>query len=425
MNVSATPANVAQPFLATGVAGRTGLRASEPMRRPFTIERLRQPSSPPQVALLVSTFEKPHHLRCVLRSIALQKNADGAFEVVVSDDGSADETHQIVREFAEQVSFGVTFTTHPHAAFQVARCRNEGVAASQAPYLLFLDGDCVLPPDHVAQHLKHCSRGRAMCGYCIRLDRTITSQIDQAAIESGEYTRIIPKQLHRAIWKRDRKARFYQCIRHRTKPRLTGGNCGIWRDDFERVNGYDENFEGWGGEDTDLGARLRRTGVQIHSILRWTFTYHLWHPPHSTVPARIRQGVNQRYLLRRHRLTNCLNGLVTRPPQKLTVLDAGQNTQPERARNLLRSAWPDAIVLPECPANAKADVELLFLPGRGNFSGRADCNVLVLLDDTGPARRMSREADFVVAHRRPRHVPAESWLGLTDFGQLWKHIADS
>src|SRR5262245_8714249 len=103
----------------------------------------------PEIALLISSYQRPGHLRRALLSIALQKDFTSAMEVVVTDDGSTDETLDVVREFAQSVNFPVHFTTHPHAAFQLARCRNEGVAASTAPYVLFLDGDCILPPDHV------------------------------------------------------------------------------------------------------------------------------------------------------------------------------------------------------------------------------------------------------------------------------------
>src|SRR5262245_15146495 len=107
----------------------------------------------PEIAVLISSFERPAHLRRALASIAAQKGLRGSLEVVVTDDGSRDETPKIVREFAASVPFPVRMTTHPHDGFQLARCRNEGVAASTADYLLFLDGDCIIPPDHLKIHL--------------------------------------------------------------------------------------------------------------------------------------------------------------------------------------------------------------------------------------------------------------------------------
>src|SRR4029453_32627 len=124
----------------------------------------------PKIAVLVSTFERPEHLRRVLASISVQQGVGNAIEVVVTDDGSRDETPRIVRRFGESVDFPVHFTTHRHDGFQPPPCRNEGVAASTAPYLLFLDGDCVIPPDHLRVHLNRRRAGFAMAGYYLRLN---------------------------------------------------------------------------------------------------------------------------------------------------------------------------------------------------------------------------------------------------------------
>ena len=124
----------------------------------------------PQVALILSTYQKPRHLKLVLASIALQQGVADKIELVVTDDGSTDETPRIVERFAQTVGFPVRFTTHEHRTFQLARCRNEGVSASVAPYSLFLDGDCVLPPDFVFQHLARRRPATAISGDCYRLD---------------------------------------------------------------------------------------------------------------------------------------------------------------------------------------------------------------------------------------------------------------
>jgi GT2 family glycosyltransferase len=106
-----------------------------------------------------------------------------------------------------------------------------------------------------------------------------------------------------------RRARFYNWIHHPTKPKLFGGNIGMFRADYERLNGYDENFRGWGCEDDDLRLRIRAAGMKIRSILKATCTYHLWHPRGETTPERWRQGANVAYLQREDRPSRCENGL--------------------------------------------------------------------------------------------------------------------
>jgi len=52
---------------------------------------------------------------------------------------------------------------------------------------------------------------------------------------------------------------------------------GIAREDFERVNGYDTRFSGWGGEDVDMAVRLRRAGLRCGWAGPQSTLLHLWH----------------------------------------------------------------------------------------------------------------------------------------------------
>lgn len=345
--------------------------------------------SQPEIALLLSTYQKPRHLRLALQSIALQTIVPERMELVVTDDGSTDATPDIVRDFVRTVPFSVRFTTHEHTTFQLARCRNEGVRASSAPYLLFLDGDCILPRDHVEQHLARRRPGLVMAGDCCRLDEATSRHVTPEAVHGGEFAQWAPASEMRRLRKLDRSSRFYSLMRHPTKPKLIGNNVGIFRADYERVNGYDENFQGWGCEDDDLRLRLRRAGVRIASILRWTHTYHLWHPVDVTQPAQWKQGANVSYLLRKGRLTRCRNGLYKREPADLAIRIVGRAAEPQRALQLLGRRLPAATA-------QRPEVEILFLPGAGQFSGQADCNIVVALDRAAASAPQARAAHIVV-----------------------------
>ncbi len=236
----------------------------------------------PEVALCLSTYQRPGNLRRSLASIAAQWEVRGRFELVVTDDGSTDETADVVAGFAREVDFPVRFTTHRHEAFQLARCRNEGVAASSAPYLLFVDGDCVLPPDYVAQHLARRRAGAVMAGASCYLDPETSARVTVAKVRTGDYLLWIPAGQRKHLTAKAVRAQIYNLLRHPTLPRLSGGNVAIWRRDYQRVNGYDEHFVGWGNEDRDLQFRLSRTGVRFVSSMNWAVTRHLWHPPDPT-----------------------------------------------------------------------------------------------------------------------------------------------
>ena len=262
------------------------------------------------MSLLLSTYQKPRHLQLSLASVAGQQGVAGKLELIVTDDGSTDDTSAIVERFARSVDFPVAFTTHPHRSFQLARCRNEGVAVSKSPYLVFLDGDCILPKNFVLQHLAHRRPGVAMTGDCFRLDEETSVRIDERAVRDGNYLGCVSRTEKRRLRRADRKARLYNLLRTSLEAQVARRQCWrVWRCDFERVNGYDEDFEGWGCEDDDLGLRLRKTGLRIESIMRWTRAYHVWHPRDVTAPSRWREGANVERLLRGDRPVYAVRGL--------------------------------------------------------------------------------------------------------------------
>jgi glycosyltransferase involved in cell wall biosynthesis len=374
-------------------------------------------SNTPEIALLVSSYQRPRHLQRALFSIAAQRDVAGQMEVVVTDDGSTDETPQVVEAFARSVDFPVRFTTHPHSTFQLSRCRNEGVRASTAPYLLFLDGDCLLPPDHVAIQLQRRRPNVVRTGNFVRLDQAASERIDEQAICSGEFMRWAPTVEIRKMRNKGRRSIVYQWLRHPTKPRLIGNNIGIWRTDYQRINGFDENFEGWGWEDDDLGQRLRRAGVRLRSILAWTMTFHMWHPTDATFPEPGRISRNQQYMQRSGALVRCRNGLVKRPLEDLRwrVIGAPPAAIP---------SWLPARNVSSIAANSlRPEVEIVVVPGPGHFSGEADCNILVALNQTPDFDRLAHQAHVIVTDSQPRISSAQPIFRLHQLEEALRAVA--
>jgi glycosyltransferase involved in cell wall biosynthesis len=340
----------------------------------------------PDISLIVNTFQKPRHLALVLQSIALQEGIDGRIEVVVADDGSDAPSVEIVSDFARQSPFPVRFTTEPHDGFRLARVRNRGAALATGDTLLFLDGDSVLPPDHVALHLGARKPGLAMLGDVIRLPEAASRDLAPSALTTTDLRRLAPAAELRRLARRHRKSVFQNWLRHPSKPRLAGGNFAVWRDDYFRVNGSDERFLGWGQEDDDLGLRLRGAGVRLASIVDRTFTYHVWHPSDPSATPRWRDGVNVPYFLRRGRLTRCRRGLHLRDrsdirwglPERV-LCNATKSPQPSRAANdlaaLLAKLLADA---PRAAPGNPCEVDVCVWPSAGTFRRKAECRLLLI-----------------------------------------------
>jgi GT2 family glycosyltransferase len=369
---------------------------------------------PPDLAIIVTSYQMPWHVRRVLESIAAQRTSR-RLEVVVADDGSLDETPRMVAEFAARASFPVKFTTHPHADFHAARCRNEGARSSTAPHLLFIDGDCLLPPDHVEQHLRAARPGVVTSSYCIRLDQAVSQHVTIEAVRGATFLEWAPVEQRRKLRHMHFKAIWYGVLGHPTKPAFRSGDFALARTDFERVNGFDENFRGWGCEDDDFGRRLRAAKIRTMSVLNRTCVYHLWHPPAPTRPLEWKQGGNVAYLHRDIRLTRCVNGLTERAPKEMTVRLLDELAGGPRLHALLQAnGWTV-----ETSRRARTDIELLCWPGRGHFTPRTDCRILAIFDDSLPVTVAGKTAHVVLSADGREGDTTQLRLRLDDAAGLW------
>jgi glycosyltransferase involved in cell wall biosynthesis len=264
-----------------------------------------------EISVILTTYQRPAHLERSLLSLAYQRGMNGKFEVIVADDGSADRTQSVVRQFARTAPFPLHWVSHRHDGFRVSLCRNDGVRASSSPYFLFTDSDCIFPADHLFKHVQARRPGIIRAGDCIRLDEETSDRVNQEAIASGAFTGWASREEQNRLFKVRLKDQYYRLTRHPKKPKLTGFNIGISRDDFEAVNGFDENFVGWGCEDDYLTFRLRKAGRRVASVLAYTHGFHLWHPPTPSRPDKWTDGPNVRRLDDADRPIRCAAGLIS------------------------------------------------------------------------------------------------------------------
>lgn len=60
---------------------------------------------------------------------------------------------------------------------------------------------------------------------------------------------------------------------------ILGCNFSVHKIVLEKINGFDENYEGPGlGEDSDIEYRMRLIGVKFRSIRNLAVQYHIYHP---------------------------------------------------------------------------------------------------------------------------------------------------
>lgn len=233
------------------------------------------------VSVVITTYNRSDALLAVLNGLALQ--TDTHFEVVVADDGSRMEHRHAVHVSPVAQRLRVAYVWHPDVGFTASRARNRGVAAAKGEYIVFLDGDCVPETDFVARHKELAQPGYFVNGSRVLLSPDLTCRVlTETECLCGRNT---------WYWTRQRMfghaSKLTGLLRLPDMPLrvnrlfswkgIRSCNMGVWRSDFERVDGFDESFVGWGHEDADLVLRLHNSGVARKNGFCATEVFHLWH----------------------------------------------------------------------------------------------------------------------------------------------------
>ncbi len=227
-------------------------------------------------SLIISTYNRPDALKICLESV--RKLAVYPDEVIVGDDGSTEETRLLVDELRKDFPVPLKYIWQPDEGFRLAAIRNKCIAAASGEYIIQIDGDIFLHKMFVADHLRNARPGHFLKGGRVQLDDVRSRQI----CVSGKVPWIHP--LSNGIEaKRPNALRFsnlaiYLAPRYRkNRDNVLGCNMSFYKKDLIAVNGYDEDFSGWGGEDLDISFRLRNAGIGKRYLKFCALTYHLWH----------------------------------------------------------------------------------------------------------------------------------------------------
>ena len=262
------------------------------------------------ISLIILFYERLKHLKCCLDSLQFcSKDFD---EVIITDDGSSEFTVNKVKNILSGYDFPIKHVWQPKKGFRAAAARNNGIRHAKGDYLIFFDCDFLVLPQTVKSHIKASKRGRFVAGSCKYLTenqstKILNSTISQSLIEKL-YQQLpeqeIIKEHHRYI----KRSILIRLGLANVRKQSLGGHLSIHRKDIEHVNGYDENYVGWGGEDEDLGIRLVKAGVYCKSAIPYAKVLHIWHPK-EIGNKHWKEGPNINYFKRKIIPFYCENGL--------------------------------------------------------------------------------------------------------------------
>ena len=233
------------------------------------------------VSLIITTYERPQALSLVLDS--LSRLTTFPLEVVIADDGSTEATKKVINDWQKKLPFRLIHAWQEDDGFRAAAARNKAAIASSGNYLIFLDGDCLVFPDFIQNHIQLSAHKKMVIGSRILCSKELTSEMESGlekpldwklcswikAKFSKRINRVLPLIRLTDSWIRNLRGGKWRGVRT--------FNLAVWRDDFFAANGFDERFQGWGHEDADLAIRLIKNGIQRKDGQFSIPVLHLWH----------------------------------------------------------------------------------------------------------------------------------------------------
>ena len=251
----------------------------------------------PDASVVIPARDRTTELRNTLASLRRQSLGPGAFDVVVVDDGS---TRPVADDIADLLDGEHVRVIRHEDARGAAAARNTGAAESRGRLLTFIDADCLCHPDLLRAHLDAQAHGPvATCGFAGGRELTHAtwrltlghdwdlSDTEEAFARAADTPALHDPLTELLATPRRADWAFFWTL-----------NASVPRWAFERVGGFDPDFEVKGCEDMDLGYRLSRVGVPTV----FAPDARAIHQPHERDRNRevVRDRRNEQILVRKH-----------------------------------------------------------------------------------------------------------------------------
>jgi len=258
-----------------------------------------------KTSLIITTYNWPEALFLVLKSIKNQSIMPT--EIIVADDGSAEDTKDMIKKFSKDSKLKIIYSWQKDKGFRAAMSRNKAIARARGEYIIMIDGDMILHPDFIKDHISFAKNNTFVQGMRAKLSIEKSNNIMQTK-------NIIFKNFDKGL-KSKRYGIHNQFLSFLfSGPRIINRlnmlqtcNMAFYKKDVLKINGFNEDFIGWGREDSEFGARMLNAQITRRDLRFCGVAYHIHHEGNS---RKMLDHNHQIYLnTLKIKLVRCKNGI--------------------------------------------------------------------------------------------------------------------
>lgn len=224
-------------------------------------------------SLIITTYNWEKALELVLLSINQQTVMPD--EVIVADDGSTSNTKNLLSKYTNILQTNLIHCWQEDKGFRAAKSRNNAINKSKFDYIIMIDGDMVLHKNFIRDHLNNAKKNHFIQGGRVLINKEETKDcLHRKKVRKNFFSTGLSNR------KNTINSYFLKTIFTATDMNHNGirsCNMSFFKEDILKVNGFNEDFIGWGREDSEFVARLYNIGVKCLRVKFNCNAYHLYH----------------------------------------------------------------------------------------------------------------------------------------------------
>lgn len=253
--------------------------------------------------LIISTYNWAEALNLVLKSVENQLVLPD--EVIIADDGSNEITKTLIKKYQLKFPVPLTHIWHEDVGFTKSVILNKAIAKSKGDYIIQVDGDCIMHKCFIKDHLSFASSEVYLYGSRVNIqEKHLTNLFFENQIKFNFFSKGIKKRT-RSLYI-PVLAWFYK-KRNIFSKKYRGCNTSYFKNDAVLINGYDENFVGWGREDSEFALRLHHNNIKGRRLRYKGIVYHIFHNEKSKKNIEKNNYIEE-YTLK-NKIKKCINGI--------------------------------------------------------------------------------------------------------------------
>ncbi|MFA6189222.1 MAG: glycosyltransferase [Sulfuricurvum sp.] len=271
----------------------------------------------PSTTIIISVYKDTEALSFILASLKHQTLLPD--EIIVSEDGDSEEMATFIA--VQKNNFpNLVHLTQRDEGWRKNIAMNNAIKASTKEYLVFIDGDCVPYSTFIQAHAENAKHGIVLCGKRLELGPKFSERVKRHELSIHDIEKKFLWYLPAMIADNVRHPEdgfiftshsfISRQIHKRYVRHILGCNWSCYKDDFLKINGFDETYRlPAEGEDVDPSWRFRGMGIDLKSCRNNANIIHLYHPKRF---SSIEGDVN-RAIMDKHRAENafiCKNGII-------------------------------------------------------------------------------------------------------------------